>query len=140
MTTPIITQDQVREGDKLRVTYPYGDTTVTREGVTTGKSYNSWRTATGKPLGTDQPDVVIELLDRPKPPVEVPTGDYAVVTYTRGNYTKRHAVLSPNGEWKCYDTDGDYADTQSPENFAKLLNGTKVTEAKVIFKGVSKWA
>lgn len=136
MTT--LTQDQVREGDKLRVTYPYGDTTVIREGVVTGKSYSAWRTAEGKPLGTDQEYAVIELLDRPKPPIELPTGDFAVVTYTRGNYTKRHAVLSPNGEWKCYDTDGDYADTQSPESLAGLLNGPKVSEAKVIFKGVSK--
>lgn len=74
----------------------------------------------------------------PKPPLELPTGDYAVVTYKRVDGAERHAVLAPEGLWQCYDTHGDFADSHEADNFAKMLNGTRVVEAKVIFKGVFK--
>jgi hypothetical protein len=138
----IITAADVLEGDKIKATFTNGTRTASYEGVanhfdTSHCGKPRWRTADGYALFTDLADV-IELLDRPKPKIEIPTNTFAQVTYSR-NGAERFAVLTPQGGWKAYNRMGDWQDTKSPEAMTRLANESdQVTDFKVVFEGVAK--
>jgi hypothetical protein len=60
--------EDVRKGDRIKVTLHAQDTIQTREGTahTKGLHVTDWKTPNGWWLGMDYDDAVIELLERPK--------------------------------------------------------------------------
>ena len=143
MTQNIITADEIREGDRIKVTVKNGDRTNTYEGVANHfESHEGgirWRTVMDYPLWTDVEHAVIELLDRPG--TVLPTLPNAVVKYTglngHGDVLNRTAVRDNGGLWKVYDDGGHKMDTfYTDEQFAHWV-GHK-DSLKVVFGGVAK--
>lgn len=140
----IITADQIQQGDKIRVTRVEqdGDRKSTRiyEGVAHefDPGFGFWRTEETWNLFTDRRNSVIELLDRPKPKIVLPTGEHAVIQYRRGStlWTGRFDGqtwhLSGNGnQWTFY-----------PLELSDMLNESDSfgprTDYKALFEGVAK--
>ena len=143
----VIDASQVQEGDKIRVTTQDGDRTNTLTGVANHykadrfEGNRRWFTADDWTLGTGEDSAVIELLDRPKPKVKVPTGKNAVVKYVgrngHGDPLNRTAVRVADGAWESYDDGGCRTlTTYTDEAFAEIM-ATK-EDYKVIFEGVAK--
>lgn len=143
-----ITAAQVQKGDKIRVTVPRKadedrELVITYTGTAhlLGRySGDHWETEKGWLLYTASDGAVIELLDRPKPVIKLPTNTYAQVTYERSRHSggKRFAVLTPSGDWKAYDKDGEWMDTKGPTAMHELVNSAQVSNVEVIFEGVAK--
>jgi hypothetical protein len=142
----IITAAEIQKGDLIRVTRD--ETTEDRKGSiihegvaavreTDYKGQTVWRTEKRNNLWVHEDGVVIELLDRPKPKIVLPTGKHAQVTYSRAYSGDRLAVLTPKGLWKCYDLDGEWKDTQDHKRMEELLNNHRqIANVKVLFEGV----
>lgn len=144
----IINAAEVQEGDKIAVVVPgrYTD----REHVTTytGVAHHTesregkvkWYTKADWSLFTNDDNAVIELLDRPKPKIELPTGEYAVVSYQREDDwdSERIAVRAPGGFWSTYDSSGNNKDAaRITSNLERIIN-EHGTDFKVLFEGVAK--
>jgi len=148
----IITADQIQQGDKIRVTTNHGDRIDSATGVAhnlrkspSGK--HRWFTADDWSLWTGADDAVIELLDRPKPKITVPSGRGAVVTYmygwvADGELEKRTVVRdsSEKGGWIAYDESGYRMNGfYSDQHFAQCLSESdSMHDVKVLFEGVAK--
>lgn len=143
----IITASEVQKGDHIKVTYPVS----THDDRTLSQTYGgvaheaskygnvpTWRTEGGGCLYTHETNAVIELLDRPKPKIEIPTNTFAQVTYKRHG-SERFAVLTPREGWKVYDGKGDWHDDQTHGGMTYVANeNPQVTDFKVVFEGVAK--
>lgn len=148
MTQNIITADQIQKGDLIRVTLLTKDggrkRTEVYEGVAATldpatHKRRVWRTADDWNLYVHVEGAVVELLERPKPPIVLPTGEHAVVTYrrTKGGQPFRHAYRLPSGEWAIYYEEGTRKDTnETPLSLARIIDNYG-TDFKVIFEGVS---
>ena len=146
----VIDAVQVREGDKIRVTTQDGDRTNTATGVAhhlrkSPSGYHRWFTAEDWSLWTGTDGAVIELLDRPKPKIAVPSLPHAIVTYQHGwdgyeEKENRTAVRSGDGSWVSYDDNGRRMNGfVSDEYFSTRLSESEAMhDLKVVFGGVAK--
>lgn len=147
----IIKASEVQQGDKIAVTLTEDSEdrkrTTTYTGVAAQFTFDKWRTPEGWQLYTERENAVIELLDRPKPNIEVPTGIGAVVEYQRfGDDTlegRRVATLTAGGKWRTYGEEyfGGLQQTRevkvTEEYLTALLNDpSRTSDFKVLFEGV----
>lgn len=148
----IITAAEIQKGDLIRVTRTFqeGDRKTLRvyEGVAFRHDKDSlygatWRTEQVWNLYTreDNANAVIELLDRPEPKIDVPTGNGAVVKYVGrngfGSPLNRTAIRDGHGTWAHYDDAGMRTLTSdSDDHFADRMSNKE--DFTVIFAGVAK--
>lgn len=150
MAKKIIPASEVRKGDTIRNTFVVGDVTVRREGVvdfTGGTNGNDLRTVKDYSLGPSSG--TIQLLSRPKTVRVLPTGEGAVVEYTKDGPTPQDkgprlatlsrgrwnvtAKISANPDWHATDPG-----TVSPHWLTGMVNSDAVVDFKVHFAGVAK--
>lgn len=142
----IITADQIQQGDTIRVTRVEqdGDRKSTRiyEAVAHefDALYGVWRTEESWNLFTDRRNIVIELLDRPKPKLTVPTLPNAVVKYVFdcGRTEDRFAVRDAEGKWTCYGADGGPRNKRGSDEDFQAMMLREDPNFKVLFAGVAK--
>jgi hypothetical protein len=143
VTQNIITASEIQQGDKIKVTITdksYEDRPTSRvyEGVAHSSATGVWRTEGDWNLYAHEPRAVIELLDRPKPKLTVPTLPNAVIKYTFAESEPRFAVRDAVGKWVCYDAEGLHRNIRhSDEDFQALLLEDS-PEFEVVFAGVAK--
>jgi len=143
VTQNIITAKEIREGDKIRVTTVDGDRHNSFEGVanhyqrSAGTPNRRWFTAEDWTLWTGDESAVIELLDRPKPKIKLPTGKHAVIQYRlRSNVW----TATFNGlEWTLSEESfPQYPQTRTVGQLTEMLNSGERTDYKVLFEGVAE--
>jgi hypothetical protein len=140
----IITAADVQQGDRIKVTLPAevdNDRKYTRvyEGVAHSNGAGAWRTENRWNLYAHEDGAVIELLERPEPPLLVPTGTNAIVQYDVSSFDpgnpKRTAIRDAEGKWTAYDSEGDQMDTHyGDEEFSRFLKTGEHTN-EVVFGG-----
>lgn len=64
----IISADEIRKGDRIRVQFSAGGLIITREGVADHRDTRAWLTAESFYFYTDEGNATIWLLDRPEDP------------------------------------------------------------------------
>lgn len=143
----IIKANEVQQGDRIKVTRTDqdGDRKTVRifEGVAhTYEEYlDAWRTAESWNLFTGYDGAVIELLDRPKPKVKLPTGVGATIVYNKPKdrfEQRRVAVLDDKGRWQSHRPNGEWRDGRSSEALVEWFQHGDAADLKVIFEGVAK--
>lgn len=140
----IITAAEIQKGDLIRVTRDQTTedrkASIVHEGVAAEFTFDEWCTANGWQLYANERNAVIELLDRPEPPLpSVPTLPHAVVKYTFAfDGTQRTAVRNKNGQWTCYDDGGAWRNERDgDEGFARMLQ-REDPNFQIVFEGVAK--
>lgn len=143
----IIKASDVQEGDLIRVTTVDVDRTNSFQGIadhtkpsTSGRVTYRWFTADDWTLWTSAEGAVIELLDRPKPKLTVPTLPNAVVKYKFDAWRPedRFAVRDEAGKWVCYDAEGGQRNKRSSDEDLQAMLLEDDPNFEVLFAGVAK--
>jgi hypothetical protein len=140
----IITAADVQQGDKIKVTVTSGDRTTSYEGVADHhdnyRENRRWRTPEDSALWTDLVGAVIELLDRPKPKIELPTGIGATITYTKvkDSYEPKRVAVFNGRTWTSHYPNGEWRDGRNSEALAEWFEHGDAAGLKVLFEGVAK--
>lgn len=141
----IITADQIQQGDRIKVTTDesgeHRKVLYSYEGVAARQDGEVWRTECGGNLWVHERGAVIELLDRPKPKIVLPTGEHAVIQYRRGTLLWTGRFNGKN--WKLKNDCMNFVHIFSASELTDMLNdGDKPfvprTGYKVLFEGVAK--
>ncbi len=138
---------EIQAGDLIKVKYTLGSLKVSREGIAYYQDYGMWRTADDYVLGPPAEGLTsIELVDRPVPIHELPTGEHAVISYyrldpqTEGQKGGQRYATLVGGEWHMTNGAGRYCYTpqmDDAEMVAHVNNASKVSDFAVLFAGVT---
>lgn len=143
----LIQVSEIQKGDLIKVKYTFGSLKVTREDIAEYRdAAGMWRNVDGHALGTSYGDMTsIELVDRPAPVIELPTGQHAVISYVRINPPagmvggQRYATLL-QGEWTL--SNGSVSPTPSVMSESLMThhvnNTVVVSDFTVLFAGIAK--
>lgn len=143
-----IQPEDIQQGDLIKVKYTYNNgSTVTRRGVASsdcGGGY--WYDDTSLPMHypTLGATVTVELIDRPKPKIELPTDNFAVIEYYKGSM-RWVGTQKVDGDW-ALSAEYFYGGFIGPvfdftaEDLTEMLNDSdgSRTDYAVLFAGVAK--
>lgn len=100
-TEKVIKFEDIREGDRIRVTFDDDDITLT--GVASELSAVWWYTPKGRFLAASETVAVITLLDRPKPELPTEPGSIIIATEVRGVKGRWELYLRSERNWIAVD-------------------------------------